>query len=126
MDHRLGFSSVLMSFDWSVDIGTRSLPSFNLMRPEMQLQASKRMLGMQDQVLGNYTLMFRFYFDMHWVYMIDLFHFQIVIDKAVNWLSEIFSYLFCNCSLWFVWFVAHHCCLECAPWHLNDIEGCLD
>jgi len=75
----------------------------------MQLQANKRVVGMQDQVLGTYTFMLWVFLDMYWIYMIDLFLFQIVIDKAINWLSEFFSYLFCNCSHWFVRFVAQHC-----------------
>ena len=70
-------------------------------------QASKRMIRKQDQVLGNSTFMFWLYFDMYWVYMIYFFLLPIVLDKAVNWLSEVLSY----CSLWFVWFVAQYGCV---------------
>jgi len=88
--------------------GTRSFPSFKLLRAEMKLEASKRVFGMQDQVLGTYTLMLWFWFSMYWLYMIEFLHLQFVIDVAVNWLSESFSYLIRNCSIWYVWFVAQH------------------
>jgi len=77
----------------------------------MQPQASKRVIGKQDQVLGNSTFMLWLYFDMYWVYMIDFFLLPIVLDKVVNRLSEVLSYLFYACSLWFVWFVAQYGCV---------------
>jgi len=92
-------------------IGNQSLPVYILLRPEMQMQGSTRVIGKQDQVLGNSTFMFWLYFDKYWVYMINLFLLSFVLDKAVNWLSAVLSYLFYDCSLWSVWFVAQHDCV---------------
>ena len=52
--------------------------------------------------------MFWLYFELYWVYMVVFLLLLIVIDKIVNWLFEVFSFLFYNCSLCFEWFVAQH------------------
>jgi len=87
---------------WTNPISYGSRPSL------MQLQASKCVNGQEDQVLGNSTFMFWLYFDMYWVYMIAFLPSSIVLNQAVNWSSEVLSYLFYDCSLWFDWFVAQH------------------
>ena len=113
------FSSVLLSFDSRVNAGTRSLLPFHSMSPEIQQQESKCMLGMNDQVLENYTLMCQFYFGMYWGYIKTLFHLQIVIDKtvnfanvdSVNWSNGCTILLFPHLNMSVVWTIAHLCCV---------------
>ena len=77
----------------------------------MQLQASKRRNGQEDQVLGNSTFMFWLYFDMYWVYRIAFLPSSIVLNQAASWLDEILNYLYYDCNLWFDWVVAQHGCV---------------
>jgi len=102
------------------------------MSPEIQQQESKCMLGMNDQVLENYTLMCRFYFGMYWGYIKTLFHLQIVIDKtvnfanvdSVNWSNGCTILLFSHLNMSVVWTITHLCCvigpcLRALEWHLR-------
>ena len=131
----VGFSSVLCSFDWCqwcVNAGTRSLPPSHSMRPEIQPQESHCMLGMNDQMLENYTLMRRLYFGMYGGSSKTLFYTQIVIDKPshyanvvfVNWSTGCTILLFPHLNMSVVWTIAHLCCvigpcLRALEWHLR-------
>jgi len=100
----------------------RQMPGYNhffySMRPEIQQQESKYMLGMNDQMLGIYTLLCRFYFGIYWVYIKVSFHLQIVIDKIViftdvdvNWSIVCMILLFPQMNISVVWTIAHLCCV---------------
>jgi len=128
----VGFFSVMWSFDWCVNAGTRSLPPSHSMRPERQQQECKCKLGMNNQLLGNYTLMCQLSFGMYWGYSITLFHLQIVIDKLVNsanvdfvsWSTGCTILLFPHLNMSVVWTITHLCCvigpcLRALDWHLR-------
>ena len=94
-----------------IPFSSRSSPSL------MQLQASNRVIGTQDQVLSNSTFMCWLYFDMCWVYMLECLPLSIVLIQVVSWLSEVLGYLSYGCSLWFEWVVTQHGCVlgPCLP-----------
>ena len=105
----VSFPSLLITFAYSVITGC--LPSFYLQRQEMQMQVSQCAVGFQDQALVFCISTSWLYLDMYWIYMTDLFFLSYVLVPAGKGLSEILSYLFQNCTLWFVWVVAQHICV---------------
>jgi len=96
---------------WDEVQDTRSPPYLHVLRAETRLDASKRVIGMQDSSLGPHTLMLGFLFGMYWLSMMAVFQLQFVNDDNVKWVYEFTIHLIRNCSICVVWIVAQHCCV---------------
>jgi len=103
--------SLLISLYWSFVTGSRDFAYSSMLRPAIPMQASQRLMGIQDNVLGFYVFMYWLYFNKIWVYMLDLFPLLFVIGQLVDWILGLLSYLFYYGKLWHIWMIAQHVCV---------------
>jgi len=103
--------NLMFNFYWSFLTGYRAFAYSSMLWPELPMQASQSIIGIQDNVLGFYIFMYWLYFDKFWVYRLDLVPLLFVIGQVVDWIFDMLSYLLYYSKIWYLWMVAQHVCV---------------